>query len=48
MEKLSNANIYIDDSAGGNLVELKSKARRLKIESGLDLIVIDYLQLMTS
>jgi replicative DNA helicase len=48
MEKLSNANIYIDDSAGGNLVELKSKARRLKIESGLDLVVIDYLQLMTS
>ncbi|MDD3145340.1 MAG: replicative DNA helicase [Candidatus Gracilibacteria bacterium] len=48
MEKLSQANIYIDDSAGGNLVELKSKCRRLKIESGLDLIVIDYLQLMSN
>lgn len=48
LEKLSNANIYIDDSAWWNLVELKSKARRLKIESGLDLIIIDYLQLMTS
>lgn len=48
MEKLSNANIYIDDSAWWNLVDLKSKARRLKIESWLDLIVIDYLQLMSS
>jgi len=48
MEKLSDADIYIDDSAGGNLVDLKSKARRLKIESKLDLIIIDYLQLMTN
>ncbi len=48
MEKLSNANIYIDDSAWWNLVDLKSKCRRLKIESWLDLIVIDYLQLMTN
>lgn len=48
MEKLSDANIYIDDSAGWNLVELKSKCRRLKIESWLDLIVIDYLQLMST
>ncbi|MCH8518692.1 replicative DNA helicase [Candidatus Gracilibacteria bacterium] len=48
MEKLSDAEIYIDDSAGGNLIDLKSKARRLKMESRLDLIIIDYLQLMTS
>lgn len=48
MEKLSNANIYIDDSAGWSLVEFKSKARRLKMESGLDLVIIDYLQLMTN
>jgi len=48
MEKLSNANIYIDDSAGWSLVELKSKARRLMMESWLDLIIIDYLQLMTT
>ncbi|MDD5770272.1 MAG: replicative DNA helicase [Candidatus Gracilibacteria bacterium] len=48
MEKLSAANIYIDDSAGGNLLDLKSKARRLKMEAGLDLIVIDYLQLMSN
>lgn len=48
MEKLSAADIYIDDSAGGNLVDLKSKARRLKMEKKLDLIIIDYLQLMTN
>jgi replicative DNA helicase len=48
MEKLSAANIYIDDSAGGNLLDLKSKARRLKMEAGLDLIIIDYLQLMSN
>ena len=48
LERLSKANIYIDDSPGGNLLEIKSKARRLKIESGLDFIVIDYLQLMSA
>lgn len=48
MEKLSNSNIYIDDSAWGNLIDLKSKCRRLKIESWLDLLIIDYLQLMSS
>jgi replicative DNA helicase len=49
LEKLSQAKIYIDDSpAGAWILELKSKARRLKMESWLDLIVIDYLQLMSS
>ena len=48
MERLSVADIYIDDSAGGNLVDLKSKARRLKMESNLNLFIIDYLQLMTN
>jgi len=48
MEMLGEADIYIDDSAGWNLVDLKSKARRLKMESRLDLIIIDYLQLMTN
>ncbi|MDD2486843.1 MAG: replicative DNA helicase [Candidatus Gracilibacteria bacterium] len=48
LERLSKTSIFIDDSAGGNLLEVKSKARRLKMESGLDFIVIDYLQLMTS
>lgn len=46
IEKLWNANLYLDDSPVGNLIEIKSKARRLKMEKGLDLIVIDYLQLM--
>lgn len=43
---LSKARIFIDDTAGISVLEMKSKARRLKIEHGLDLIVIDYLQLM--
>lgn len=48
MEQLSWANIYIDDSAWWSLLEFKSKARRLKMESWLDIIVIDYLQLMSN
>jgi len=44
---LSEAPIYIDDTVGISLAELRSKARRLKIEQGLGLIIIDYLQLMT-
>ncbi len=48
MEKLSQANIYIDDTAWWNLTDLKSKCRRLKMEAGLDLIIIDYLQLMSN
>ena len=46
MGVLSEANIYIDDSATANVMELRTKARRLQAESGLDLIIIDYLQLM--
>jgi replicative DNA helicase len=49
LETLSRSKIYIDDSpAGAGLMEIKSKARRLKMESGLDLVVIDYLQLMSN
>ncbi len=40
--------VFIDETAGLSVVELQSKARRLKREEGLDLIVIDYLQLMTA
>ena len=43
---LSNAQIFIDDTPGLNIMEMRSKARRLQAEGGLDLIVIDYLQLM--
>jgi replicative DNA helicase len=48
MEKIANSNIYIDDSAGWSLIDFKSKARRLKMENWLDLIIIDYLQLMSN
>ncbi|HHV63492.1 MAG TPA: replicative DNA helicase [Peptococcaceae bacterium] len=44
---LSEAPIFIDDTVGISLAELRSKARKLKMEQGLGLIVIDYLQLMT-
>jgi replicative DNA helicase len=44
--RLSEANIYIDDTPGITLMEMRSKARRLKMERGFDLIVVDYLQLM--
>ncbi len=43
---LSEANIYIDDTPGISLMEMRSKARRLKMERGFDLIIVDYLQLM--
>ena len=46
MGLLSSQKIYIDDTAGLNMVQLRTKCRRLKIEKGLDMIVIDYLQLM--
>lgn len=46
MGPLSQANIFIDDTAGISLMEMKAKCRRLKIEKGLDLVMIDYLQLM--
>lgn len=45
-DRMSRAPIYIDDTAGITVMELRSKARRLKAEHGLDLIIIDYLQLM--
>lgn len=47
MSTISNYNVFIDDSAAISVFELMSKCRRLKIEKGLDLIVIDYLQLMS-
>ena len=43
---LSGAKIFIDDTAGITAMEMRSRARRLKAEHGLDLIVVDYLQLM--
>lgn len=45
---LQNSDVYIDDSPGITATELRSKCRRLKVERGLDLVLIDYLQLMES
>lgn len=46
MSELSESNIYIDDFANANVMEVRTKARRLQMEQGLDMIIIDYLQLM--
>ena len=43
---LSESPIFIDDSAGANIMEIKTKARRLKMEHNLGLLIVDYLQLM--
>lgn len=43
---LANANMYIDDRSNISVAEIRSKCRRLKARNGLDMIVIDYLQLM--
>lgn len=45
---LAAANIYIDDTSGITPSQLRSRCRRLKMERGLDLIVVDYLQLMAA
>lgn len=47
MAPLSQAPIFIDDTAGINTMEMRSKCRRLKMEHGLGLVVIDYIQLMS-
>lgn len=44
--RLAEARIFIDDTAGLTIQELRSRARRLAAEQGIDLLVIDYLQLM--
>ena len=44
--KFSEAPIYIDDSPAMSILEMRAKARKLKSSTGLDLLIIDYLQLM--
>ncbi len=44
-DKLTNAEIWIDDSGSLDILEIKAKSRRLHAEHGLDLVVLDYLQL---
>lgn len=46
MSQVSRSSIYVDDTASVTLQNVRSKARKLKMEKGLDLIIIDYLQLM--
>ena len=47
MARLSEASIHIDDEPGNNILRMRSAARRLHNEHGLDLIIVDYLQLMS-
>ena len=46
--KLAEAKIFIDDSPALTILELRAKARRLKAQQDIELIVIDYLQLLRS
>lgn len=46
ISRLSEAPIYIDDTAGNNILKMRAVARRLKNEKGLGMIIVDYLQLM--
>lgn len=48
MGPLSSAPVYIDDTAGISVNEVRAKCRRLKLEKGLGLVIIDYLQLMSA
>lgn len=45
--KLAEARIFIDDTAGISVIEMRSKSRRLKAEHGLDMVIVDYMQLMS-
>lgn len=45
MGELAEAPLYIDDTPGMNIIEMRTKARRLQVEHGVKLIIIDYLQL---
>jgi replicative DNA helicase len=48
MSRLQKAPILIDDQAGNSILKMRSTARRMKMEHGLGLIIIDYLQLITT
>lgn len=47
LDSLSQAPIFIDDSPSPNILQMRSMARRMQVEHGLGLIVVDYLQLIT-
>ncbi len=46
MGKLSEARVFVDDTPGLGVLEMRAKSRRLKAEHGLDLVIVDYIQLM--
>jgi replicative DNA helicase len=46
-EPLQQSKLFIDDSGGATVASIRSKCRRLKVRHGLDLVVIDYMQLMS-
>jgi replicative DNA helicase len=48
MDELYSMKIFIDDSVGNSIAELRAKARRLQMEHGLHFLIIDYLQLMST
>jgi len=48
MDELNKAKIFIDDTVSSSIHELRAKARRLQMEHGLDLLIVDYLQLMST
>ncbi len=47
METLAEAQLFVDDSAGVGVLEMRAKARRLQAEHGLSILAVDYVQLMT-
>ena len=47
IEKMSEVPIFIDDTPGINIFELRAKCRRLKMQNDISMVIIDYLQLMT-
>ena len=47
METLAEAQLFVDDSAGVGVLEMRAKARRLQAEHGLNILAVDYVQLMT-
>lgn len=47
IERISDAPVYIDDTPGINIFELRAKCRRMKLQYDIQLIIIDYLQLMS-
>lgn len=47
MDQLASASIFIDDAMGSSIAELRAKVRRLQMEHGLDVLLLDYLQLMS-